>query len=76
MSICYIIIMNTITLPKQINNKIETISKNLGISRDVFALNAVLFYMQDLKNKVNLKQELNDWDKASNQDLFNFENSL
>ena len=68
--------MNTITLPKQINNKIETISKNLGISRDVFALNAVLFYMQDLKNKVNLKQELNDWDKASNQDLFNFENSL
>ena len=68
--------METITLPKQINSKIIIASKSLGISRDAFTLNAVLFYMQNLKNKVSLKNELNMWDQASNKDLLNFEKGL
>ncbi len=68
--------MDTITLPKQINSKIRIVSKSLGVSMDVFTLNAVLFYMQNLKNKVSLRNELDMWDKASNNDLLNFEKSL
>ena len=68
--------METITLPKEIGSKIKIASKNLGISRDVFTLNAVLFYLQSLKNRINFKRELNMWDQASNDDLLLFEKSL
>ena len=68
--------MEPITLPRQVNSKIKTVSKKLGISKDTFALNAVLFYLQSLKNKIDFKKELNMWDKASNNDLLDFENSL
>ena len=68
--------METITLPKQVTSKIKIASKSLGISRDAFTLNAVLFYLQNLKNRIDFKKELNMWDKASNEDLFRFEKSL
>ena len=68
--------METITLPRQINSKIETASKSLGISKNVFTLNAVLFYLQNLKNKIALKKEFDMWEQASNRDLLNFEKSL
>lgn len=61
--------METINLPKQINSKIKIASKSLGISRDAFAVNAVLFYLQNLKNRIDLKEELRMWDEASNNDL-------
>ena len=68
--------METINLPKQINSKIKIASKSLGISRDAFAVNAVLFYLQNLKNRIDLKEELRMWDEASNNDLLTFEKSL
>ena len=51
-------------------------SKSLGISEDAFTINAVLFYLQNLKNRINLKEELNMWDQASNEDLLSFEKGL
>ena len=68
--------MRTITLPKQVNSRVEIASKSLGISRDVFTLNAVLFYLQSLKQRVDFKKELSMWDNASNEDLLSFEKSL
>ena len=68
--------METITLPKQVNSKIKIASKNLGISRDVFTLNAVLFYLQNLKNKIDFKAELNMWNQASDKDFMSFEKGL
>ena len=68
--------METITLPKQITSKIRIASKSLGISKDVFALNAVMFYLKNLRNKIDLKVELDMWDKASNTDLDKFEKRI
>ena len=68
--------MDTIMLPKQLNSKIKIASRNLGISRNVFTVNAVLFYLQSLKNRIDFKKELNMWDGASNEDFLSFEKSL
>lgn len=68
--------METVTLPKQVSSKIKAASKRFGVSRDVFTQNAVLFYLQNLNNKIDLKKELNLWEDASNTDLLHFEKGL
>ena len=68
--------METVTLPKQVNSKIKAASKRLGVSKNVFTLNAILFYLQNMEDKIDLKKELNLWENASNADLIRFESGL
>ncbi len=41
--------MNTITIPKKIEKELKTVSQNLGLSREDFLVNAVLYYLQILE---------------------------
>ena len=68
--------METVTLPKQVNSNIKAASKRLGVSKNVFTLNAILFYLQNMEDKIDLKKELNLWENASNADLIRFESGL
>ena len=43
--------MSTITIPKKIEKELKSISQNLGLSKEDFLLNAILYYFQVLEKK-------------------------
>lgn len=50
--------MVTITIPKKVERAVEEISGKLGISKEDFFINALLYYLQTLEKAVELKKEL------------------
>ncbi len=66
----------TVTIPKKIEKEISGASKSLGISEGDFLTNAVMYYSNALRSRVDLKKELDDWRRASNEDLVLFETNL
>ncbi len=65
--------METITLPKTIEKELRDASHDFGISRKDFLTNAVVYYLKTLRNQIDLKKELEMWDKISEQDYLKFE---
>jgi len=61
--------MATITIPKKIEKELKSASKKLGLSKEDLLLNALLYYLQVLERKVELKKELEIWEKTSEIDL-------
>lgn len=51
-------------------------AQTLGISEQDFMVNAVLYYTQALDKTIDLKNELQLWENASQEDLENFERAL
>lgn len=68
--------MATITLPKRIENELKFASQKLGLSREDFLLNAILYYFQVLERKIELKKELDVWERTSDIDLIKFEKRI
>lgn len=68
--------MAIITIPKKIEKEIREISEKIGISKEDFLINAVLYYFQTLEKKMELKKELEVWEKVSNEDFLKFEKSI
>lgn len=68
--------MTTITIPKRIEQELKSASRNLGLSKEDFLMNAILYYIQILEKKVELKKELKMWEEASDFDLIKFEKNL
>ena len=48
--------MATITIPKKIEKELKSASKKLGLSKEDLLLNALLYYLQVLERKVELKK--------------------
>lgn len=65
--------MNTITIPKNLIKEVDKIRRDFGISQEDFLVNAVLYYFKNLKERVDLKKELEIWEKVSDQDFLKFE---
>ena len=68
--------MTTITISRKIEKELKITSRQLGLSKEDFLTNAVLYYLQALEVEIELKKELENWEKASNQDLIKFEKKL
>mgnify|MGYP001568719068 CR=1 FL=1 len=68
--------MATITIPKKIEKELESASQDLGFSKEELLINAVLYYLQVLEKKVELKNELEQWGKISDIDLIKFERAI
>ena len=68
--------MATITIPKKIENELKSASQRLGLSKEDFLLNAILYYLQVLERKAELKKELEIWEKTSDIDLIKFERNI
>mgnify|MGYP001773969973 CR=1 FL=1 len=68
--------MAVFVVPKKIEKELKAASKKLGISREELLLNAVLYYLQILERKTELKKELEVWEKTSDIDLKKFEKSI
>lgn len=65
-----------IMLPEDIDKKVKKISYNMGLSNQDFFINAVVYYLKALENQLKLKQELELWEKVSDEDLINFEKKI
>ncbi|MBZ1345165.1 MAG: hypothetical protein KY055_00745 [Candidatus Nealsonbacteria bacterium] len=64
---------NTITIPKKLVKEVDKITRDFGISNEDFLLSAILYYLKGLKERANLKKELEMWEKISDRDLLKFE---
>jgi hypothetical protein len=67
--------MATINISNKLKKELKTLSQKLGLSQEDLLLNALLYYFQILKNKIDLKKELEIWEKTSDIDLIKFEQS-
>ena len=65
--------MTTVAIPQKIKKEMQEISAGLGVSTNDFALNAILYYMKRIKDRINLKSEMEAWENAGIEDFLNFE---
>lgn len=68
--------MNTLIIPQKIRKEIKQVSASLGVSTSDFTLNAILYYMKRVKDRLDLKSEMNSWELASAEDFARFEKSI
>lgn len=68
--------MTTVAIPQKIKKEMQEISAGLGVSANDFALNAILYYMKRIKDRINLKSEMETWENAGIEDLLNFEKTI
>jgi hypothetical protein len=62
-----------IELSNEIEKKLRTMHKEMGVElRELVEKAIVSFYL----NEIALKEELNLWEKSSDEDFANFEKSL
>jgi len=67
---------NTITIPKKLIKEVNKMAQDFGISNEDFLVSAILYYLKNLKEKAELKRELEAWEKVSDQDLLKFEKNI
>ncbi len=65
-----------IILPENIDKQVKRVSYNIGLSRQDFFINAVVYYLKTLESQLKLRQELKMWEKVSDVDLINFERKI
>ena len=68
--------MTKVAIPQKIKKEMQKISAGLGVSTNDFALNAILYYMKRIKDRVNLKSEMEVWENAGIEDLLKFEKTI
>ncbi len=68
--------MKSITIPKNLERKFENIAERTGLSQEDLFINAILYYFESLRNKMDFKKELKAWEAISDNDLIRFEKNL
>lgn len=68
--------MATITISEKIEKELKSVSRDLGLSKEELSTNAILYYLQIFKKKLELKEELGQWEKISDMDLVKFEQEI
>lgn len=68
--------MATITIPSRIEKELKSVSREMGSSKEELLINAVLYYFQVLEKKLELKNELEQWEKVGDIDLIKFERGI
>jgi|GEM_PF-3791895 hypothetical protein len=66
--------MNTLT--KQTRANIRNASKALGIREEAILERASAFYLDAIKQDIELQNEMNAWERASNEDLLKWEKKI
>jgi len=68
--------MATITISKKIEKELKSVSRDIGLSKEDLLTNAILYYFQILEKRLELKKELETWEKISDIDLVKFEQTI
>jgi len=66
----------TIKIQEDISLKVSKASKLLGIKKEELIDGAILLYLDNLEKYIELKKEMKDWDKLSDEAFLKFEKSL
>ncbi len=61
---------------EQTLTRIRQVSREIGVQEENFIQKAVLYYLDAIQEQFELKQEMNEWDKLSDEALTNFEEML
>ncbi|MEK7459728.1 MAG: hypothetical protein AAB636_01525 [Patescibacteria group bacterium] len=61
--------MTTLIIPQKIKKEIKQVSISLGISTNDLILNSVLYYMKRIKDRIDLKYEMDSWELTGVEDL-------
>ena len=61
--------MTTLIIPQKIKKEIKQVSISLGISTNDLILNSVLYYMKKIKDRIDLKYEMDSWELTGVEDL-------
>jgi hypothetical protein len=65
--------MAAINISDKLKRELKKMSQKLGISQEDLLSEAILYYLQTLKNLIDLRRELEIWEKTSDIDLVKFE---
>ncbi len=65
-----------VEISKDTSEKINRVSKVLGIKEEDLIDRAILVYLDNISKYTELRQEMKDWDVLSDEALANFEKSL
>ena len=68
--------MTTLTIPQKVQKEMKQISTGLGVSTNDFVLNAILYYMNRVKARINLKSEMDAWEHVGDEDFLSFEKKI
>ena len=68
--------MNTLAIPEKVKKEMKQVSSSLGVSTNDLALNAILYYMKRMKDRLDLKSEMNSWEISGIEDLVKFEKTV
>lgn len=63
-------------VPNQTFARIQEVSQTMGIEENSFVHRAILFYIDAVQTQLTFSQEMNAWDKLSDEALRNFEAAL
>jgi hypothetical protein len=59
--------MATIQVEEKINQNLEKTSKIMGIKKRELVDRALLYYFESMRDMIDLKRELNAWDRLSDE---------
>ena len=65
-----------IKISKDLINELKKVSEYLGFDEEKIVERALLFYLNVIRNQLELNKEFNELDELSDEALVNFENSL
>ena len=65
-----------IKISKDLINELKKVSENFGFDEEKIVERALLFYLNVIRNQLELNKEFNELDELSDEALVNFENSL
>ncbi len=63
-----------IEISRDIENKVERASQELGLSKKEIVARALQLYLLSIKDYIELKEEIDTWEEAGRQDLSRWEN--
>lgn len=68
--------METSTLPKKLQKRVKGAARHFGVSENDLVTKAVLYYLATVSKELELRDELDMWEKASLEDFASFESSV
>lgn len=58
-----------VKLSNETNSDIETVSKEMGLSKEEIVARALKLYLSNLKEYLDLKEEIYTWEEAATEDF-------
>jgi hypothetical protein len=68
--------MSTITIDNNIHSDLEKASKLIGLDEQELADRTIVHYLHSIRDEIELAEEFEAWDRASDEALVNMEREL